>query len=178
MGVAHRALWNSRAPAIRASSSHEPQPSCSADSGRSGHHVGARPHRSGPGRRLADRHGCGADGQSITLLGWFVLAAHLDRVRIRRDKSADFDALVRLCRDLGAEAEEKSRAHLPAITTGLNSPPPSAAGVAGRVAAWRSEMTVIYVCLNEVPHYEVRNPAFSTALTRLWLAVDARNVAP
>ncbi len=37
-------------------------------------------------------------------------------------------------------------------------------------------MAIIYVCLNEVPHDEVCNPAFSTALTRLWLEVDARGV--
>ena len=46
-----------------------------------------------------------------------------------------------------------------------------------RLDQWRSDMAIIYVCLNEVPHYEVRNPAFSIALTRLWLEVDARNVS-
>jgi hypothetical protein len=38
-------------------------------------------------------------------------------------------------------------------------------------------MTVVHVCLNEVPHHEVRNPAFSTALARLWLAVDPRSAS-
>ena len=43
-------------------------------------------------------------------------------------------------------------------------------------ASWKTDMLVIYVCLNEVPHYEVRSPAFSTALARLWLEVGARNL--
>ena len=45
------------------------------------------------------------------------------------------------------------------------------------MAAWKADMGVIYVCLNEVPHFEVRSPCFSIALTRLWLEVDARSVA-
>jgi hypothetical protein len=39
-------------------------------------------------------------------------------------------------------------------------------------------MTVIYVCLNEAPHYEVRNPAIGAALTQLWMEVDARTIDP
>jgi hypothetical protein len=112
---------------------------------------------------------------SVSLLGWYVLAAHLDRRRLRREKADDFDSLVRLCRDLGAEAQDKTAAH----RRDAAAAPTGAVGVVEaqrRLALWRSDMQVIYVCLNEVPHYEVRNPAFSTALTRLWLAVDARSL--
>jgi len=107
---------------------------------------------------------------SIGLLGWYVLAAHMERRRVRRERSDDFDSLVRLCRDLGVEAKEKTFDHLSAASNALAEDPRQ------RLASWRSDMAIIYVCLNEVPHYEVRNPAFSTALTRLWLEVDARDV--
>jgi hypothetical protein len=111
---------------------------------------------------------------SITLLGWYVLAAHLDRRRGRRERAQDFDSLVRLCRDLGVEAREATERHLVMV----QAPCDIEAGEspASRLVSWREELAVIYVCLNEVPHYEVRNPAFSTALTRLWLEVDARTV--
>jgi hypothetical protein len=109
---------------------------------------------------------------SIILLGWYVLAAHLERRRIRREKADDFDALVRLCRDLGLEAKVKTEAHLRAIAGA----PLACGDLCHRLTAWRADMTIIYVCLNEVPHYEVRNPAFSTALTRLWLEVDCRGL--
>jgi hypothetical protein len=107
---------------------------------------------------------------SIGLLGWYVLAAHLERRRVRLERSDDFDSLVKLCRDLGVEAKDKTFAHLSAASIAPAEDPLQ------RLASWRSDMTIIYVCLNEVPHYEVRNPAFSTALTRLWLEVDARGV--
>jgi hypothetical protein len=107
---------------------------------------------------------------SIGLLGWYVLAAHLERRRVRRERSDDFDSLVKLCRDLGVEAKDKTFAHLSAASSAPAEDPLQ------RLASWRSDMAIIYVCLNEVPHYEVRNPAFSTALTRLWLEVDARTV--
>jgi hypothetical protein len=110
---------------------------------------------------------------SITLLGWYVLAAHMDRARMRREKLEDFDSLVRLCRDLGAEAGEKTQSHGAMLSKAL-ADSSSDVDVARSLAAWQRDMTVAYVCLNEVPHYEVRNPAFSTALTRLWLAVDSR----
>jgi hypothetical protein len=112
---------------------------------------------------------------SVALLGWYVLAAHLDRARIRREKFEDFDALVRLCRDLGSEAGEKTRSH----RANLSKTPPDVSTelvyVTKKLEAWQRDMMVAYVCLNEVPHYEVRNPEFSTALTRLWLAVDSRS---
>ncbi|WP_158915897.1 hypothetical protein [Caulobacter sp. S45] len=115
---------------------------------------------------------------SVSLLAWYVLAAHLDRDRIRRERSEDFDSLVRLCRDLGIDAKDKTNAHRCAASMIVSAPSDLDAAVRARLAAWKTDMTVIYVCLNEVPHYEVRNPAFSTALTRLWMEVDARTVDP
>ncbi|THD60570.1 hypothetical protein [Phenylobacterium sp.] len=109
---------------------------------------------------------------SIILLGWYVLAAHLERRRVRLEKADDFNALVRLCRDLGLEAKARTEAHLDDLKA-LG----ACEDLANLVAGWRSDMTIVYVCLNEVPHYEVRNPAFSTALTRLWLEVDCRTIA-
>jgi hypothetical protein len=113
---------------------------------------------------------------SIGLFGWYVLAAHMERARLRREKSDDFDSLVKLCRDLGIEAKDKTFAHLSAAANAMTEVSHSKADRLARLALWRSDMAIIYVCLNEVPHYEVRNPAFSTALTRLWLEVDARGV--
>jgi len=115
---------------------------------------------------------------SIVLLAWYVLAAHLERQRVRREKVDEFASLVRLCRDLGIEAKDKTNTHLRAASAalaGASSTPPDPRL---QLASWRADMTIIYVCLNEVPHYEVRSPAFSTALTRLWLEVDARTVEP
>jgi hypothetical protein len=42
---------------------------------------------------------------SVSLLAWYVFTAHLERVRVRRERSEDFDSLVRLCRDLGGHPE-------------------------------------------------------------------------
>ena len=112
---------------------------------------------------------------SVTLLAWYVLAAHMDRQRVAREKIDDFNALVRLCHDLGMEAKTKTQKHIEELKTGMGAAAGSDTG--DRLGAWRADMTIIYVCLNEVPHYEVRNPAFSTALTRLWLEVDSRSIA-
>jgi hypothetical protein len=112
---------------------------------------------------------------SIALLGWYVLAAHADRARVRREKLEDFASLVRLCRDLGSEAGEKTRSHRANLSKALEDMPTDVVDLTKRLKAWQRDMMVAYVCLNEVPHYEVRNPEFSTALTRLWLAVDSRS---
>jgi hypothetical protein len=114
---------------------------------------------------------------SVSLLGWYVLAARLDRARMQREKTEDFDSLVRLCRDLGAEAEGKTRAHCTVLADAVGQGVVDVIAVRKILTDWQADMTVVYVCLNEVPHYEVRNPGFSTALTRLWLAVDSRAVA-
>lgn len=113
---------------------------------------------------------------SVALLGWYVLAAHLDRVRTRREQAEDFSSLVTLCRDLGIEAKSQIEAHLRAATDTKADSTAVTIALRERFISWKTEMTVIYVCLNEVPHYEVRNPTFSTALTRLWMAVDVRAV--
>jgi hypothetical protein len=115
---------------------------------------------------------------SVSLLAWYVLTAHVERVRARRERSEDFESLVLLCRELGIEAKNKTEAHrrrASSIAEGTSDP---AEATQAALASWKADMTVVYVCLNEVPHYEVRNPAFSTALTRLWMEVDARNVDP
>lgn len=111
---------------------------------------------------------------SIGLLTWYVLAAHAERVRKTRERAEEFESLVMLCRGLGLEAQAR-------ILTCQEVPPIAASASANpdqqlktRIARWKTDMEVIYVCLNEVPHYEVRSPAFSIALTRLWLEVDAR----
>jgi len=113
---------------------------------------------------------------SIGLLAWYALAAHLERARKRREKVEEFDSLVRLCRDLGVDAKDKTKAHVRALSTPMEAEAVTI-DLSTRLDRWRSDMAIIYVCLNEVPHYEVRNPAFSIALTRLWLEVDARNVS-
>jgi len=114
---------------------------------------------------------------SITLLAWYVLAAHMERRRVAREKIDDFDALVRLCHDLGLEAKAKTQTHIDELKAGVGGAV-ACSDIPHRLAAWRADMTIVYVCLNEVPHYEVRNPAFSTALTRLWLEVDGRSLVP
>jgi hypothetical protein len=113
---------------------------------------------------------------SVGLLAWYALAAHLERSRTRREKADEFDSLVRLCRDLGVDAKDKTKAHMRALSMPMEAHPVTIEP-SKRLELWRADMTIIYVCLNEVPHYEVRNPAFSIALTRLWLEVDARNVS-
>ena len=113
---------------------------------------------------------------SVALLGWCMLAAHLDRRRLRREKDEDFASLVRLCRAPGREAEDKTKQHLQAAMRMPEGPSKGLADTAERLRIWQMDRAVVYVCLNEVPHYEVRNPAFSTALTRLWLEVDGRAV--
>lgn len=115
---------------------------------------------------------------SVGLLTWYVLAAHLDRTRIRRERSEDFNSLVMLCRDLGVEAREKTAEHRRSASAISSVPSERSAALEAGLAMWRRDMTVIYVCLNEAPHYEVRNPAFSIALTRLWMEVDARTIEP
>jgi hypothetical protein len=115
---------------------------------------------------------------SVSLLAWYVLMAHLERVRATRERSEDFESLVMLCRELGIEAKNKTEAHrrrVLSIAEGTSDPTEATQAT---LASWKADMTVVYVCLNEVPHYEVRNPAFSTALTRLWMEVDARAVDP
>ncbi len=108
---------------------------------------------------------------SITLLAWYVLAAHLARRQARRERTEAFDSLVRLCRDLGREAKIKTSQHRDAART-LDSEPRQ------RLAAWKADMAILYVCLDVVPHYEVRNPAFSQALTRLWCEIDVKAIDP
>ena len=108
---------------------------------------------------------------SITLLAWYVLAAHLARRQARRERIEAFDSLVRLCRDLGLEAKTKTGQHLVAVRA------PSG-DLQHRMTAWKADMAVIYVCLDVVPHYEVRSPAFSQALTRLWCEVDVKTIDP
>ena len=110
---------------------------------------------------------------SVGLLGWYLWAAHLERVRARREKAEAFESLVWLCYDLGHEARAKTDAHLAAARGALAQ---GDGGAPALFAAWKEDMVVIYVCLDEVPHYEVRSPAFSTALTRLWLEVDAKDI--
>jgi len=111
---------------------------------------------------------------SITLLGWYVLAAHLNRSRTRSERSANFDSLVMLCRDLEVEAKEKTLAYL--RSAGEMQSQCNVVKSKELLEKWRADMTIIYVCLNEVPHYEVRNPTFSIALTRLWRECDPRRV--
>jgi hypothetical protein len=115
---------------------------------------------------------------SVSLLAWYVLTAHLERVRARRERAEDFDSLVMLCRELGIEAKNKTEAHRHRASSIPEETSDPAEATQARLASWKADMTVVYVCLNEVPHYEVRNPAFSTALTRLWMEVDARAVDP
>jgi hypothetical protein len=115
---------------------------------------------------------------SISLLAWYVLTAHLERIRISRERLEDFTSLVMLCRDLGIEAKNKTEAHHREISAISDTSVDDKEIARSRLTLWKADMTVIYVCLNEVPHYEVRNPAFSTALTRLWMEVDARSVRP
>jgi hypothetical protein len=109
---------------------------------------------------------------STALLGWYVLAAHLDRQRVRREREQDFDSLVTLCRDLGIEAKLKTRIQLQELASVETGCTDDGLSATDRFWKWRADMVVLYVCLNEVPHYEVRNPEFSIALTRLWLEVD------
>ncbi len=109
---------------------------------------------------------------SVTLLAWYVLAAHLARCQARRERQEGFASLVRLCRDLGNDAKARTSEHLETAKRATD-------GDAGeRFTAWKADMKVIYVCLDVVPHYEVRNPAFSQALTRLWCEVDLQEVKP
>ena len=109
---------------------------------------------------------------SIILLAWYVLAAHLARRQVRRERTEAFDSLVTLCRDLGADARIRTSTHLDAAARAPDGDPQQ------HFAAWRAEMRIIYVCLDVVPHYEVRNPAFSQALTRLWCEVDLATLEP
>jgi putative hemolysin len=109
---------------------------------------------------------------SVGLLAWYVGAARAARQRAREERAGDFNSLVCLCRDLGVEAKNKTELHRQAA----EACDLGAGDIQERIGAWRSDMTVIYVCLNEVPHYEVRSPTFSIALTRLWLEVDSRTV--
>ena len=109
---------------------------------------------------------------SVTLLAWYVLAAHLARRQARRERQEGFASLVRLCRDLGDGARARTSAHLEEARCAADG------GAQEHFMAWKTDMKVIYVCLDVVPHYEVRNPAFSQALTRLWCEVDLKDVEP
>ena len=112
---------------------------------------------------------------SVGLLTWYVLAAHLERVRKTRERADEFASLVTLCRGLGLEAQARIANCREAAAAAADAIDPDQL-LKTRVASWKADMEVIYVCLNEVPHYEVRSPAFSIALTRLWLEVDARTL--
>jgi hypothetical protein len=109
---------------------------------------------------------------SVTLLAWYVLAAHLARRQVRRERQEGFASLVRLCRDLGDGAIARTSAHLEGARHAMDG------DASEHFVAWKADMKVIYVCLDVVPHYEVRNPAFSQALTRLWCEVDLKDVEP
>ena len=109
---------------------------------------------------------------SVTLLAWYVLAAHLARRQARRERGETFNSLVRLCRDLGADAKARTNAHLDGAAHAPDDDPQA------RFTAWKTDMRIIHVCLDVVPHYEVRDPAFSQALTRLWCEVDLKGVEP
>jgi len=109
---------------------------------------------------------------SVTLLAWYVLAAHLARRQTRRERQEGFASLVRLCRDLGDGAKARTSAHLDDARCAKDG------DAKARFLAWKADMRVIYVCLDVVPHYEVRNPAFSQALTRLWCEVDLKDEEP
>jgi hypothetical protein len=109
------------------------------------------------------------------LLIWYVLASHIDRLRKVQERAEEFESLVRLCQGLGLEAQ----ARIATCRQAVSDQQPGddvVQQLTTAVAAWKADMEVIYVCLNEVPHFEVRSPCFSIALTRLWLEVDARSV--
>ena len=113
---------------------------------------------------------------SVGVLAWYVWGAHVERGRQRAERAEAFSSLVQLCHDLGLEAKTKTEAYLQ-IARAIGPGADVSGEMANVFASWKTDMIVIYVCLNEVPHYEVRSPAFSTALTRLWLEVDARDIA-